>query len=79
MIISFRFKNSRSFFDETLMSMEAVSYREHPEHLVPLLNRKLFYSFIRMHNSTRLFCAFYTRISHLNSQPGEISGTKTKK
>ena len=41
MIISFRFKNSRSFFDETLMSMEAVSYREHPEHLVPLLNRKL--------------------------------------
>jgi len=41
MIISFRFQNSRSFFDETLIDMRAVSYKEHPEHLLQTPNRKL--------------------------------------
>ncbi|MEY8356841.1 AAA family ATPase [Lachnospiraceae bacterium 54-53] len=33
MIISFRFKNFRSFPDETFMDMKAVNYNEHPGHL----------------------------------------------
>lgn len=41
MIISFRFNNSRSFFDETVMDMQAVSYKEHPEHLIRIRNKKL--------------------------------------
>lgn len=41
MIISFRFKNSRSFIDETFIDMKAVSYKEHPTHLIHTNNRRL--------------------------------------
>lgn len=41
MIISFRFKNFRSFLDETFVDMKAVSYKEHPSHLIMADNKKL--------------------------------------
>lgn len=41
MIISFRFKNFRSFADETFMDMRAVGYKEHPSHLIRSKNRRL--------------------------------------
>lgn len=41
MIISFRFKNFRSFPDETLVDMRAVGYKEHPSHLIEADNKKL--------------------------------------
>lgn len=41
MIISFRFKNFRSFLDETFIDMKAVNYKEHPNHLVMAGNKKL--------------------------------------
>ncbi len=41
MIISFRFKNSRSFLNETFINMKAVSYKEHPEHLININNKKM--------------------------------------
>lgn len=41
MIISFRFKNFRSFPDETLIDMRAVGYKEHPGHLIAADNKKL--------------------------------------
>ena len=41
MLIAFRFRNSRSFYNETFISMQAVSYKEHPEHLIHISRRKL--------------------------------------
>ncbi|MGC6177733.1 AAA family ATPase [Lacrimispora sp. 38-1] len=41
MLISFRFKNFRSFLDETFINMKAVTYKELPDHLIPLDNQKL--------------------------------------
>ncbi len=41
MIISFRFKNFRSFLNETFIDMRAVSYKELPGHLIHADNRKL--------------------------------------
>lgn len=41
MIISFRFKNFRSFLDETFINMKAVNYEELPNHLISAGNRKL--------------------------------------
>lgn len=41
MLISFRFKNSRSFSDETILDMKAVTYKEHPEHLAFIDNKKI--------------------------------------
>lgn len=40
MIISFRFRNFRSFLDETFIDMKAVNYKEHPNHLVMTGNKK---------------------------------------
>lgn len=41
MLISFRFKNFRSFPDETFIDMRAVSYKELPNHLVTADGKKL--------------------------------------
>jgi len=41
MLISFRFKNFRSFLDETFVNMKAVTYKELPDHLVSFENQKL--------------------------------------
>ena len=41
MLISFRFKNFRSFLDETFINMKAVSYKELPDHLISIGNQKL--------------------------------------
>lgn len=41
MIISFRFKNFRSFPDETFIDMKAANYKEHPSHLIPADNKEL--------------------------------------
>ncbi|MEY8356024.1 ATP-binding protein [Lachnospiraceae bacterium 54-53] len=41
MIISFRFKNFRSFLDETFINMNAINYNELPSHLISAGNRKL--------------------------------------
>lgn len=41
MLILFRFKNFRSFPDETFLDMRAVSYKEHPGHLAINDNKKI--------------------------------------
>lgn len=41
MLISFRFKNFRSFLDETFVNMKAVTYKELPDHLISFDNQKL--------------------------------------
>ena len=62
MIISFRFKNFRSFLDETFIDMKAVNYKEHPNHLVMAGNKKLLKTLAiygaNSSGKTNLFLAF---------------------
>lgn len=62
MIISFRFKNFRSFLDETYIDMKAVNYKEHPDHLVKAGNKKLIKTLAvygaNSSGKTNLFLAF---------------------
>ena len=62
MIISFRFKNFRSFLDETYIDMKAVNYKEHPDHLVKVGNKKLIKTLAvygaNSSGKTNLFLAF---------------------
>ncbi len=62
MIISFRFKNFRSFLDETFVDMKAVSYKEHPSHLIKADNKKLIKTLAvygaNASGKTNLFLAF---------------------
>lgn len=62
MIISFRFRNFRSFLDETFIDMKAVNYKEHPNHLVMTGNKKLIKTLAvygaNSSGKTNLFLAF---------------------
>lgn len=62
MIISFRFKNFRSFLDETFIDMKAVNYKEHSNHMVMAGNKKLIKSLAvygaNSSGKTNLFLAF---------------------
>ncbi|MEY8355578.1 ATP-binding protein [Lachnospiraceae bacterium 54-53] len=62
MIISFRFKNFRSFPDETFIDMRAVGYKEHPSHLIAAANKKLIKTLAvygaNSSGKTNLFLAF---------------------
>lgn len=62
MIISFRFKNFRSFLDETFIDMKAVNYKEHPNHLVTAGNKRLIKTLAvygaNASGKTNLFLAF---------------------
>ncbi len=62
MIISFRFKNFRSFLDETFIDMKAVNYKEHPSHMVMAGNKKLIKTLAvygaNASGKTNLFLAF---------------------
>lgn len=62
MIISFRFKNFRSFQDETMIDMKAVGYKEHPGHLITADNKKLIKTLAvygaNASGKTNLFLAF---------------------
>lgn len=62
MLISFRFKNFRSFLDETFINMKAVSYKELPSHLISADNQKLIKTLAvygaNASGKTNLFLAF---------------------
>lgn len=62
MIISFRFKNFRSFMDETYVDMKAVNYKEHPNHLIMTDNKKIIKTLAvygaNASGKTNLFLAF---------------------
>lgn len=62
MIISFGFKNFRSFLDETFIDMKAVGYKEHPGHLITADNKKLIKTLAvygaNSSGKTNLFLAF---------------------
>ncbi|MDW2798546.1 ATP-binding protein [Clostridium boliviensis] len=62
MLISFRFKNFRSFLDETFINMRAVTYKELPDHLIPISNQKLIKTLAvygpNSSGKTNLFLAF---------------------
>nr|WP_314465845.1 ATP-binding protein [uncultured Clostridium sp.] len=62
MLISFRFKNFRSFLDETFINMKAVTYKELPDHLIPFDNQKLIKTLAvygpNSSGKTNLFLAF---------------------
>ena len=69
MIISFRFKNFRSFLDETYIDMKAVNYKEHPNHLVKAGNKKLIKTLAvygaNSSGKTNLFLAFASFHSYI--------------
>lgn len=81
MLISFRFKNFRSFLDETFINMKAVTYKELPDHLISFNNLKLIKTLAvygsNASGKTNLFLAFasFHSLIFLQLFPSQASST----